>query len=218
MRSNCVVIDRIALPLKPTHRMRHMAAASRVSARPQDDRSSWTPWGLVLLALATAGIVSCSNGSDASHSEPPASSSQSSAQFNDADVEYAEGMIMHHEQAIEMSDIVLDKSGIDPDVATLAKQIKQVQGPEIKQMQSWPKDLDDGMMSPEDLKDLKEAGAENASKLFLDQMIEHHEGAVTMAEQHREESEDSEAVELSANVLHDQNAEIKDMRKLRAAL
>ena len=160
----------------------------------------------IITAVATAGaatlIVSgCSNGSSASDSETTASSSQSLAQFNDADVDYAEGMIMHHEQAVDMSDIMLDKTGIDPDVAKLAKRIKQAQGPEIQQMQSWLKDWNDGgsghgahdesmaegegmdgMMSPEDLKDLEEADAENASKLFLDQMIEHHEGGVTRGE------------------------------------
>ena len=56
------------------------------------------------------------------------------------DVTYAEGMIMHHQQAVEMSDIILDKSGVDPDVVEMAKQIKQAQGPEIKEMQTWLED------------------------------------------------------------------------------
>src|SRR5699024_283157 len=96
-------------------------------------------------ALATAAtaallVSGCSDGSDDSQSGQTASSSQASAQFNDADVTYAEGMIMHHQQAVEMSDIILDKSGVDPDVVEMAKQIKQAQGPEIKEMRTWLED------------------------------------------------------------------------------
>lgn len=197
----------------------------------------------IIRGLATAGAAAlivggCSNGSDGSSDEPAATSSQPSAQFNEADVEYAEGMVMHHEQAIEMSDIILGKSGVEPDVVELAQQIKKAQGPEIEQMQSWLKDWDqgdsdhgehdesmsdtedmhEGMMSPKDLEELKEADAERTSTLFLDQMIEHHQGAVTMAQQHRQDGDNSEAVELSANVIRDQNAEIKEMRELRTSL
>lgn len=78
MRSNCPVIDRSALPLRPTHRMRRMAAASRVSAHPREDHASWTPWGLVLLALATAVIagVLTMHGFSVGHHAPVDSSAQ----------------------------------------------------------------------------------------------------------------------------------------------
>lgn len=46
-------------------------------------------------------------------------------------------MIPHHQQAIEMSDIVLAKQGVDPQVTDLAKQIKAAQGPEIEKLQGW---------------------------------------------------------------------------------
>ena len=155
-------------------------------------------------AAATLIVSGCSqgSGSDDSHGGSESGSSQASAQFNDADVTYAEGMIMHHQQAVEMSDIILDKSGVNPDVVEMAKQIKKAQGPEIKEMQTWLKDWGqddsgheghggdsgsgdemshDGMVSPEDIKKLKAADGEQASTLFLDQMIEHHQGAVKMA-------------------------------------
>ncbi len=50
---------------------------------------------------------------------------------------FAQQMIPHHQQAIEMSDIVLARKGIDPRVTDLATAIKAAQGPEIKQMQGW---------------------------------------------------------------------------------
>ncbi|WP_435198272.1 DUF305 domain-containing protein [Janibacter sp. GS2] len=196
----------------------------------------------LISALATAGAASlivsgCSTGSDTSTPES-SSSSQSSAQFNDADVEYARGMLMHHEQAIEMSDIVLDKPGIDPQVTTLARQIKKAQGPEITQMESWLTDWDqddsgdeghgesmsedggghDGMLSPQALEELKAADGDDAEELFLDQMIEHHEGAVAMAQQHRTEGQDSQALQLSTDVIRDQKAEITTMREMRTSL
>lgn len=197
---------------------------------------------LATAAAATLIVSGCSDGGDDSQNEQTASSSQASAQFNDADVTYAEGMIMHHQQAVEMSDIILAKSGVDPDVVEMAKQIKKAQGPEIKEMQTWLEDWgqDDsgheghggdsesgdemskmgheGMVSPEDIKKLKDADGEQASKLFLDQMIEHHEGAVKMAEDHREDGKNPDAVELSKNVIKDQKAEIKEMRTMRASL
>lgn len=54
-----------------------------------------------------------------------------------ADTHFAMMMIPHHQQAIEMSDIILAKQGIDPRVVDLAKQIKAAQDPEIETMQGW---------------------------------------------------------------------------------
>ena len=196
---------------------------------------------LATAAAATLIVSGCSQGSSShdSHGGSESGSSQASAQFNDADVTYAEGMIMHHQQAVEMSDIILDKSGVNPDVVEMAKQIKKAQGPEIKEMQTWLKDWGqddsgheghggdsgsgdemghDGMVSPEDIKKLKAADGEQASTLFLDQMIEHHQGAVKMAKDHRQDGENPDAVELSQNVISDQNAEIKEMRTMRTSL
>ncbi len=56
-------------------------------------------------------------------------SASRSTKANDDDTMFVTMMIPHHEQAIEMSDIVLAKSGLDPDVANLAQQIKAAQGP-----------------------------------------------------------------------------------------
>ena len=62
--------------------------------------------------------------------------------FNDADVMFAQMMIPHHQQAVEMSDLILDKSGIDPEVKALAEQIKGAQQPEIDTMNGWLKAWD----------------------------------------------------------------------------
>lgn len=155
-------------------------------------------------------------------------------EYNDSDVEYASGMIVHHQQAVEMSDILLQTDDADPEVSALAEDIRAAQQPEIEQMESWLEtwgngpdgDHDgmmgdgghDGMMSEEDLADLESAEGDEASRLFLDQMIIHHEGAVSMAEDHLETGENPEALELSENVISDQSAEIEEMEEMRDSL
>ena len=66
-----------------------------------------------------------------------APSESAEADFNMADSMFAMMMIPHHEQAVEMSDMLLAKQDIDPRVMSLAREIKAAQGPEITQMQGW---------------------------------------------------------------------------------
>ena len=92
---------------------------------------------------AVAVIGACSNSAtkEATSSAAPSTTQTSSAApagvHNQADMHFAKTMIPHHQQAIEMSDIILAKQGIDPQVVDLATQIKAAQGPEIEQMQGW---------------------------------------------------------------------------------
>jgi uncharacterized protein (DUF305 family) len=76
----------------------------------------------------------------------------------------------------------------------------------------------DGMVSAEDITALKQADGPAASTLFLTQMIEHHEGAVAMAQQHRKDGKNPEALKLSSTVITDQKAEITKMRTMRSGL
>ena len=154
--------------------------------------------------------------------------SEASGDWNQADVMFAQMMIPHHEQAIEMSDVILAKDGVDAEVVELAEQIKAAQGPEIEQMQSWleeweaPDMSDDenedmgmeGLLSEEEMDDLESADAATGTTLFLEGMIEHHEGAVEMAEDHQENGRSEEALDLSAAVIETQTAEIDLMRQL----
>ena len=91
---------------------------------------------------AVAAIGACSNSAtkEAAPSAPSQTQTTASAQaaaHNMADMMFAQMMIPHHQQAIEMSDMVLSKQGMDPRVVELATQIKDAQGPEIAQMQGW---------------------------------------------------------------------------------
>jgi uncharacterized protein (DUF305 family) len=155
-------------------------------------------------------------------------SAQSKPAFDDADVMFAQMMIPHHEQALEMSAIVLAKDGVDPEVAELAEQIAAAQGPEIDQLEAWldewgvprmPGDHDmgmNGMLTDAELDELEAADGASGSDLFLEQMIEHHEGAIDMAEAHQESGEHEGALELSAAIIETQAGEIERMRELLA--
>ena len=196
---------------------------------------------LAATAAAALVVTGCS-GPEAtpstSDSTSTSSASSASASFNDADVAYARGMSMHHQQAVEMADILLAKDGVDSRVAKLARQIKKAQQPEIRQMSSWLDRWgvgqggghgaghggmdhggdDMGMVSKQDIAKLEAADGPQGSRLFLDQMIEHHEGAVDMARDHVKHGKDAQALRLSRTVIKDQQAEIREMRDLRAAL
>lgn len=94
----------------------------------------------VTAAIAFAGCSADNSMSGIAHgpSSPTATSSATSVgEFNEADVMFAQTMIPHHEQAVDMSDMVLSKSNINPEVTALAKHIKGAQQPEIDMMNAW---------------------------------------------------------------------------------
>ncbi len=165
------------------------------------------------------------------------SSTAASGPHNEADVAFAQQMIPHHAQAIDMSDIVLSKQGVDPAVTGLAEKIQAAQGPEIETMRSWltawGQPVPDtaggtdhsmhhgdgtaaGMMSAEDLQALENASGADASRLFLEQMIEHHEGAVAMAREELTSGSNPAAKSLARQIVESQEAEIAQMRELLA--
>ena len=202
-------------------------------------------------AVAALVITGCSGGeSEAGHPAEHQSSVTTSAaaapdaaEHNDADVMFAQHMIPHHQQAIEMSDIVLAKQGIDPRVTDLATEIKAAQGPEIKQMSDWlgqwgnpampPMQAGDdheghdmgamsgdamGMMSAEQLTALKNASGVEAARLFLTGMIAHHEGAIDMAKTEIDDGSFAPAVEMARAIVKTQQAEIDTMKGILETL
>ena len=193
-------------------------------------------------ALAvTVALTGCSTSSD-SGSRTPSVSESPAATFNAVDEMFVMMMIPHHQQAIEMADIALAKDGVDPRVSDLAEQVKAAQGPEIERMLGWLEDwgiaydpdaesghgMDhgsgddlmsgDGMMSAEDMTALQDAPGAEASRLFLEQMIVHHEGAVDMARMAISGGQHPDVVRLAQQVVDDQTAEIATMEDLLTQL
>lgn len=176
-------------------------------------------------------ITGCSAQPGGEPSPKPSASASLPADVNEADTMFVSMMIGHHQQAIEMSAIVLDKPDLDPRVRELAKRIKAAQAPEITQLKGWLSDWGiadagsssehgshamNGMLSAEQLDRLRSADGASASKLFLEQMIEHHEGAVEMAKPEVADGANAEVKRLAQAVIDDQSAEIAEMRTLLA--
>jgi uncharacterized protein (DUF305 family) len=202
--------------------------------------------------LVTVGACSNSESSTQSSASPAATSAPSSTNaapadaqaHNETDVTFAEGMIPHHQQAVEMSDMLLAKEGIDPRVVSLAQEIKAAQAPEIETMRGWltqwgvagappmtgmpghdmpghgsmPGMSGDGMMSPDDMAALQNAQGPEASRLFLTQMIEHHKGAISMSQNEIDNGEFGPAIEMARQISSSQQDEITSMEQLLQSL
>lgn len=151
---------------------------------------------------------------------------------NMADVMFVQMMIPHHEQAIEMSDLILQTEGVDPEVAALAEQIRAAQAPEIDLMEQWLDEwglpsmggmggMDhggvggmDGMLTDEQMAELEAADGATGSRLFLELMIEHHVGAVEMAEDAIDDGRSPDVRALAQQIVTSQTAEIDTMRQI----
>jgi uncharacterized protein (DUF305 family) len=190
---------------------------------------------LVALVFAATLVAGCgSNDDDNASSSTSASSSAASADFNDADVAFAQGMIPHHEQAIEMAQLA-DTRATSPDVEELAARIEEAQGPEIETLQSWLEEWDepesadedeggmdhgdapdtsDGMMTHDDMTELEGADGAPFDEMFLTMMTEHHRGAIDMAQTEVDEGQNPDAVAMAEKIIADQTAEIDEMNKL----
>lgn len=190
----------------------------------------WTVLTVVPLAVAVslAGCAYVGGGSTPGMGQGGMMSPTSpSAQVNAADEMFVIMMIPHHEQAVEMSDTILGKDGIDDQVQALAQQIKDAQAPEIELMQSWltnwgmssSGDMSgmghgDGMMSDGDMAALEAADGAEAARLFLEQMIVHHEGAIEMAQTELDQGAYEEVIALAQAILDTQTTEIATMENL----
>lgn len=190
--------------------------------------------GVALAGCANNNDMSNMPGMGATTSPPASATAPATTQFNDADVTFAQMMIVHHRQAIEMSDVLLAKSVIDPEVRQLAEEIKAAQQPEIDTMTQWleawgrPTDggmsgMDGmsgmeggGMMTDQQMEQLEAAVGAQAQRLFLEGMIAHHKGAVAMAQAQVSNGKNPDAIKLAQSIIATQNAEIQTMQELLA--
>jgi uncharacterized protein (DUF305 family) len=182
-----------------------------------------------LLALAGCASTTTGGGMDNMPGMGSSASASPAADVNMADMQFTMMMIPHHEQAVEMSDMILAKDGIDERVITLAEQIKAAQGPEIELMESW---LDDwgtpmgdmdgmdhgGMMSDSDMQALEDVTGVEASRLFLEQMIVHHQGAIEMAQAEVDNGQNADVIALAEAIIASQTTEITTMEDILATL
>jgi len=188
-----------------------------------------TTTALLLGACGSSDMGSMDMGSSDSSSMDMGYSIPESADFNDADVMFAQMMIPHHEQAIEMSDIALDpNTGASAAVIALATQIKGAQDPEISQMKNllttWGMPMEmgsmdhssmmDGMLTPEEMDTLGQLKGAEFDKAWAKGMIAHHEGAIAMANDVLANGKNSEILALANAVVSGQSTEIEILKPL----
>ncbi|MFI6010104.1 DUF305 domain-containing protein [Streptomyces sp. NPDC051243] len=196
--------------------------------------------GLVATAVTAALVLAAcgsDNGSDTgSGAQTPASASaeDTAGAHNDQDVSFAQEMIPHHQQAIQMAKMASAQAS-SAEVKDLASRIEKAQDPEIETMsgwlESWGEDVPSsmpgmdhgghsgssdmpGMMDTEDMDELMDASGKDFDTMFLTMMVEHHEGAVEMATTEKDKGQYGPAKKLADDIITAQTAEIEEMNKL----
>ncbi len=156
------------------------------------------------------------------------------AGYTKADVEFMQGMIAHHAQAIVMARLA-ESNGANPQVLKLSRKIDQSQVPEIQIMQEWLRQYKQfapdtsswqhmsmtGMLTTEQLKELEVAKGVEFDRAFLKYMIMHHEGALKMVDDLFASPMAGQEVDVSVfanDVVTAQTGEIGIMRRLLAQL
>ena len=201
------------------------------------------PTAAAALALLF-GATACGDDDSASSTTAPSttaaaggSGDQAGGVHNSIDVAFAQGMIPHHAQAVEMSELAATNTS-NPEVQALATEIIAAQGPEIELMTEWltawgaevpdpEASMDEnmemaggmmmsGMISDSDFEKLRSARDGEFDRMFLELMILHHEGAIEMAQQELDGGDSPEAKELAQRIIDAQQAEITRMEELLA--
>ena len=185
----------------------------------------------VLLGAVLVTTASCSS----THSMPSATSGaaadssemmdQGSGTWMDADVMFLQMMIPHHEQAVEMSMLAVT-NGASPEVQKLADTIAAAQGPEIEQMRTWLDESGagsmmgghaghmDGVLSDEAMSQLAAAQGADFDRLYLEGMIAHHEGAISMAQDVIDDGGSAAVVALAQKIIDAQTSEISQIKQM----
>ena len=204
-------------------------------------KRSWA-W---LLVLASVSAASCRSGTSAGPEiiqpgapgqasrvvDAAAAADLSKVAFTPADVRFMQGMIGHHAQAIDMTALVPAHASSDA-IRKLAQRIEISQADEIKMMQEWltrrgqklPDEhahhapgapLMPGMLTAEEMARLAQAKGPEFDRLFLEFMIKHHEGALTMVQDLFAQpgaGQESDVFAFASDVDADQRMEIDRMR------
>ena len=197
--------------------------------------------GAVLGAIATATLIltaACGGNDDMAGMQEhgsgattgTASAPASGAAYNNADVQFAQMMIVHHRQALEMAAMAETRAS-DAELKKIATDIKNAQEPEIKTMTTWLTTWNQptaapgghnmpgmagmpGEMSAEDMAKLEAAKGVEFDREFARMMIAHHNGAVEMARTEQAQGGNAEAKALAATIEKAQTTEVATLQKI----
>jgi uncharacterized protein (DUF305 family) len=219
-------------------------AGDERSRKETTSRRGWFPQISVLTALLVVGAILLSAAAGAALASlisDDASLDNGSAEVglvapaeDSAEAGFARDMMVHHAQAVQMAEIVRDKTESE-EIRTMAADIALTQQAQIGQMQGWlavwglpatgkepamtwmghpTEGRMPGMASPDELNDLQQASPEEGDVLFLQLMIPHHEAAIPMAEAILEETDRPEVERLARAIAVSQQGEIEMMKGL----
>ena len=175
-------------------------------------------------------------GEDSKLIDPESATNIAITTYVDADVNFLQGMIVHHQQAIVMSNMA-DKRTNNKTIVDLANRIDASQEDEISFMKNWLNSRDEdisikhddhhmhigmaGMASESQLKELEESESTDFDKLFLQLMISHHDGALKMVKDLKEfpgTAYDPILNEFVSDLVNDQSVEIERMNAIAVSL
>jgi uncharacterized protein (DUF305 family) len=193
-----------------------------------------TPMSRPMAALAAALLLSsCSSQAPDGHPAQPQTTQPvitgQPAGYNADDVAFATNMIPHHQQAVDLSALVQDRSS-NAELIALAKQISAAQQPEIDVMRvflvQWKENPDTnsghsghgatmpGMVDGATMAKLASLNGAEFDKLWLESMISHHQGAIEMAKAQIANGDNVDAKALATNIVTTQEAEIDQMKQM----
>ena len=178
----------------------------------------------------------CSSGSEEPSPGGPAVASAGQGGANDADRHFVEKLQPHHDQAVEMSKMVLAKKpGVDPEVQEIARQIAETSEKELDTVNAWivawgspaaeghgaEEDPNHhggagGLMTEGQMLLLDQFEGVDAQQVYLDGMVKHHQGAVALTETQIREGTHPDAVALAREILARQQSEIARLQELQA--
>jgi uncharacterized protein (DUF305 family) len=188
-------------------------------------------YALLAAPFLAVALAACGNGNDSGGAmgggHSVGATAAPAAGHNDEDVMFAQMMIPHHQQAVEMAKLAATRAS-RPRVKQLAAAIQGAQAPEIQRMSRWLRDWGaempgggtamahggDGMMSAAEMDELKKLSGPAFDKAFLEMMIKHHQGAIAMAATEQRSGRSSQAKAMAASIIRSQSAEIATMHRL----
>ena len=189
---------------------------------------------LAVLALGTA-LTACSSGTGHDMNSMSGSATPAAAagqgDHNQADAAFAQQMIPHHQQAVDMAELVAGRT-TNAKVIDLAGRIQKAQDPEIRQMTGWLSTWGaatgmtmpgmtggqsmPGMMSDDDMTKLRGAKGAEFDRMWLRMMVQHHQAAIDMAKTELSQGGNADAKALAQKIISGQQAEITEMNGLLA--
>jgi uncharacterized protein (DUF305 family) len=188
-----------------------------------------------MIAITLVGTLAACGSDDTATTDSVAVTDASSATgevtLNAADIVFAQGMIAHHEQAIEMAEIALDPaSGASAEVVDLATRIQGAQDPEVELMTGWltaagesvamdtseGHDMSEmeGMMTADQMDEMAAMTGADFDQIWLEMMIAHHEGAISQSETVKAGGSNADVLLLADQIITAQQAEITEMQAL----